>query len=259
MNHMTPDLGRLGVGAARRRKKPVLLILHQEHSTPGRLGRVLAARGHGLDIRRPRFGDPLPRTMSGHAGAVIFGGPMSANDGDDFVKLETDWITTVLREEAPFLGICLGAQMLARNLGARVYPHEAGRAEIGYYPLSVTADGAALEQSMTRPWPSHVYQWHREGFDCPEGATCLATGDDFPVQAIKAGSAAYGIQFHPEVTPAMMYRWTTRAHERLALPGAQPREAHFEGWHRFDGAVAVWLDGFLDHWFAAGQAKEVLR
>ena len=255
MNYMTPDLGRLGRQTKRPRKKPVLLILHQEHSTPGRLGRVLAARGHGLDIRRPRFGDPLPSTMSGHAGAIIFGGPMSANDGDDFIKLETDWITTVLREDAPFLGICLGAQMLARNLGARVYPHEAGRAEIGYYPLTVTPAGAALEQGMTRSWPGHVYQWHREGFDCPEGATCLATGGDFPVQAIQAGAAAYGIQFHPEVTPAMMYRWTTRAHERLALPGAQPREAHFEGWNRFDGAVASWLDGFLDHWLSASPEK----
>ncbi len=259
MNHMRQNRSRQAVQKAQNHKKPVLLILHQEHSTPGRLGRVLTARGHALDIRRPRFGDPLPRTMTGHAGSIIFGGPMSANDGDDFIKAETDWITTVLREEAPFLGICLGAQMLARNLGARVYPHEEGRAEIGYYPLRITADGAMLEKSMTRSWPGHVYQWHREGFDCPSGARCLATGDDFPVQAIQAGPAAYGIQFHPEVTPAMMYRWTTRACERLALPGAQPREAHFEGWNRFDGAVASWLDGFLDHWLVSDPAYDTSR
>ena len=59
---------------------PVLIVLHQETSTPGRVGNALRALGHPLDIRRPRFGDPLPETLDGHAGAVIFGGPMSAND-----------------------------------------------------------------------------------------------------------------------------------------------------------------------------------
>ncbi|MCX7327214.1 MAG: glutamine amidotransferase [Hyphomicrobiales bacterium] len=231
-------------------RQPVLMILHQEHSTPGRVGRFLIERGYPLDIRRPRYGDPLPATMAHHAGAIIFGGPMSANDPDDFVRLETEWIGTVLREAAPYLGICLGAQMLASHLGARVYAHHEGRAEIGYYPLTITDHGAAAEARLSRPWPRHVYQWHREGFDCPTGAICLATGGDFPIQAIQAGNAAYGIQFHPEVTPAMMYRWTTRAHERMAMPGAQPRDAHLEGWHLHDAAVAAWLNAFLDHWLA---------
>ena len=62
---------------------PVLIVLHQETSTPGRVGNALRALGHSLDIRRPRFGDPLPETLAHHAGAVIFGGPMSANDSDD--------------------------------------------------------------------------------------------------------------------------------------------------------------------------------
>ena len=59
---------------------PILIILHQEHSTPGRVGHALIERGFTLDVRRPRFGDPLPETMAEHAGAIIFGGPMSAND-----------------------------------------------------------------------------------------------------------------------------------------------------------------------------------
>src|SRR6202043_216483 len=90
---------------------PALIVLHQETSTPGRIGNALRAVGRGLDIRRPRFGDPLPETLDGHAGAVIFGGPMSANDPDDFVRREIDWIAVPLREQRPFLGICLGAQM----------------------------------------------------------------------------------------------------------------------------------------------------
>src|SRR3984885_4217662 len=78
---------------------PVLIVLHQETSTPGRVGNALRALGHRLDIRRPRFGDALPQTLDGHAGAVIFGGPMSANDPDDFVRREIDWIAVPLREQ----------------------------------------------------------------------------------------------------------------------------------------------------------------
>src|SRR5690242_20540360 len=91
--------------------RPVLVVLHQESSTPGRIGNALRALGYALDIRRPRFGDPLPETLDEHAGAVILGGPMSANDGDDYVRREIDWIEVPLREQRPFLGICLGAQM----------------------------------------------------------------------------------------------------------------------------------------------------
>src|SRR5882724_11411203 len=95
---------------------PILIILHQEHSTPGRVGNALIERGFTLDIRRPRFDDPLPATMAEHAGAVIFGGPQSANDEDEFIRRETDWLAVPLKEGKPFLGICLGAQMLARHL-----------------------------------------------------------------------------------------------------------------------------------------------
>src|SRR4029077_3171729 len=145
---------------------PLLMVLHQETSTPGRVGNALRELGHKLDIRRPRFGDTLPETLEGHAGAVIFGGPMSANDGDEFVRREIDWVAVPLAEQRPFLGICLGAQMLARQLGARVAPHAQGREEIGYYPIRPTAAGTKL----CPDWPDHVYHWHREGFELPHGA-----------------------------------------------------------------------------------------
>lgn len=233
-------------------KLPILMVLHQENSSPGRLGRLLLERGHALDLRRPRFGDPLPETLADHAGAVIFGGPMSANDNDDFVRREIDWIRVALKEEKPFLGLCLGAQMLARQMGARVYTHAGGRAEIGYYPLVPTAEGDAMAAGLGTPWPGHVYHWHREGFDCPPCSATLAQGDDFPTQAIRVGRAAYGLQFHPEVTHAMMCRWTVRGHERLTLPGAQDRSRQIEGRFMHDPAVRRWLDAFLDHWLLAG-------
>ncbi len=165
--------------------RPVLIVLHQETSTPGRVGNVLRALGHPLDIRRPRFGDPLPETLDGHAGAVIFGGPMSANDPDDYVRREIDWIAVPLREQRPFLGICLGAQMLARQLGARVAPHPEGRVQIGYYPIRPTAGGA---QRSARTGRITSTTGTARDLNFRAGAELLAEGSDFPVQAFQLRS-----------------------------------------------------------------------
>jgi GMP synthase (glutamine-hydrolysing) len=212
--------------------QPLLIMLHQENSTPGRVGHALRERGFALDIRRPRYGDALPATMAGHAGAIIFGGPMSANDADDFVRREIDWI--------------LGAQMLARHLGSRIYRHPDGHAEVGYYPIRPTGIGRAV----CDPWPEQVYQWHREGFDLPGGTELLAEGDTFPVQAFRK-DYAYALQFHPDVTHATICRWTTSGHARTLLPGAKPRAAHFADRAVHDPAGRAWLAAFLNHWLAA--------
>jgi len=225
-------------------RPPVLIVLHGELSTPGRIALQLRSRDIPLDVRRPRFGDPLPETLDEHAGAVIFGGPQSANDDDAFVRREIDWIGVPLTEKKPFLGICLGAQMLAKKLGARVYKHPQGYAEVGYYPVRPTEAG----RQVCSDWPGHVYQWHREGFDLPDRAVLLAEGDSFPVQAFRYGESAYALQFHMDVTHHMMCRWTTRGHERMALPNAQPREAHFQGRLLHDPACRRWLGDFIDHW-----------
>jgi GMP synthase (glutamine-hydrolysing) len=222
----------------------VLVVLHQEQSSPGAIGQWLESSGYPLDIRRPRFGCPLPQTLSRHAGAVIFGGPMSANDRDDFIRQEIGLIETALKEEAPFLGVCLGAQMLARHLGAKVDFHPEGEAEIGYHSVMPTEAGRRLCR-----WPSHFYQWHREGFDVPRGATLLATGGNaFPNQAFCYGRAAIGLQFHSEITLMMVARWTTRAAHRLALKGAQPRAEHIGGHLVHSSSVRHWLDEFLGLW-----------
>lgn len=231
---------------------PALIVLHGELSTPGRVGLGLRGRGVALDIRRPRFGDVLPDTLENHSCAVIFGGPQSANDDDPVIRLELEWLDVPLRESKPFLGICLGAQLLAKQLGARVYKHPDGHAEVGYYPIRPTAEGRAV----CRNWPDHVYQWHREGFDLPKGAAMLAEGDSFPVQAFSYGGTAYAFQFHADVTHATMCRWTTRGTERMAMPNAKPREAHFEGRLMHDPACKVWLDEFMDRWLSPPVAAQ---
>src|SRR5690606_31468966 len=247
-----PEGGAITLGTGRKPAAPpqecktVLVILHQLHSNPGHVGHWLRMRGYTLDIRRPRFGDPLPETLEHHAGAIIFGGPMSANDPDDYIRLETEWIGVALKERKPFLGICLGAQMLARQLGARVYEHPEQRVEIGYHPIRPTPHARNFGN-----WPGRVYQWHREGFDRPRGATVLATADGpFENQAVIYGETAVGVQFHPEITYAMVKRWSGSHPQRLALPGAQDRPSQLSDHLAHGPNVRRWLDTFMPRWLA---------
>ncbi len=225
-------------------KDPILVILHQEHSSAGRVGQMLQARGFDLDIRRPPLGDALPETLSGHAGAVVFGGPMSANDPEDHVKRETDWMAVPLTENKPLLCICLGAQMLVNHLGGRVEGRADCHVEIGWYPLQATPEGASLME-----WPSMVYHFHREGFSLPRDATLLATAETYQNQAFRYGDNAWGIQFHGELTRVMMQRWIVRGAHRFVLPGAQQGAAHIEGRYLWDRQLRAWLDGFLTRIF----------
>ncbi len=231
-----------------RPNKPVLIIMHRLESEPGAIGQYLKANGIPLDIRRPRFGDILPRTMNGHAGAVIFGGPMSANDPDKYLKEEIDWIGIPLSEGKPLLGICLGAQMLAKHLGGRVHSHHAGRVEVGYVPIAARA-----EAQMFGPWPSQVYQWHGEGFTLPHGAALLAEGSVFENQAFRYGPYAFGFQFHPEITLAMIHRWIVHKAARLSQPGAQHPADHVKA-HLVHGTrTQSWTNQFLEKWLESGQ------
>ncbi|NGO49664.1 glutamine amidotransferase [Allomesorhizobium camelthorni] len=227
--------------ATRAVRPKILIILHQETSSPGRVGHLLLENGFDLDIRRPPLGDELPETLDHHAGAVVFGGPMSANDHDDFVKRETEWLAVPLKENRPFLGICLGAQMLVNHLGGKVEGHGEGLVEIGWYPLEPTEEGRQLMH-----WPEMVYQFHREGFSLPSGAKLLATAETYPNQAFRYGDNAWAIQFHAELTRVMMHRWVVRGAHRFVLPGAQPGRDHLGGRLIWDMHLKRWLTEFLE-------------
>ncbi len=228
------------------RHRPIIVVLHQEHSSPGRVGILLKEMGFPLDIRRPRFGDPLPESLDDHAGAVIFGGPMSANDDEEFLRFETDWIGVPLREKRPFLGLCLGAQMLVNHLGGKVHSHPEGYAEYGWYDLEPTETGEAFIDS----WPRKVLQFHKEGVALPGGVKLLARGEErFPNQAFVTGGNAVGVQFHPELTALMLHRWVVRAHERFDLPGAQSARESLQGRLVFDAPLRRWIIGLLEQLF----------
>ena len=236
--------------------KHVLIIVHQAHSTPGRVGELLGERGYTLDRRCPGLFDPLPQDLSGYAAAVIFGGPQSANDDDrPAIRQELDWIErTALPQDLPLLGICLGAQMIARVLGARVARHPDGLVEIGYHPVYPTAAGEAYFDGPK----TMFYQWHKETFDIPRTATHLAHNDAFDGQMFRYGERVYGIEFHPEMTRAMIERWSTseRGAKMLDLPGAEPQPAHLEGFEQHSATTDRWLGRFLDERLLADESSD---
>lgn len=223
----------------------VLAVVHQEQSRTGRVGQLLESWGYEVERCCPAIGQTLPADPSRYAGVVVFGGPMSANDCTTLpgIKAELDWLPKVLDTQTPFLGICLGAQLMARTLGGRVDVHPQGRAEIGYSEITPVHPACQIF-----PESMHVYQWHREGFDLPRGCTLLARGEHFENQAYRYGDYVYGVQFHPEVTLEMKQIWTVKGAERLKLPGALPAEQHIELHPVHDPKLGAWTERFLRRW-----------
>lgn len=229
------------------------MVVHQKHSTTGRIGLTLEALGLQLDIRRSGCGEPLPDSLDGHSGVVVFGGPMSANDDHlPFVRRELDLIPLVLASGTPFLGVCLGGQLLARALGARVGPHPDGWHEIGFYDLLPEGYGQALFARQ-----STFFQWHGEGFDLPHGANRLASSRHFANQCFRYGEAAYAIQFHPEMTEEMVHLWGSKAGHRLVQPGAQCRREHRRLLAQHHAGVGIWLRDFLQDWLRLDGARRL--
>lgn len=217
----------------------VLMLRHMKRMQGDRVSKALTARGFELDYRCPAEGEALPMPDEGHVLTVVYGGVQSAND-DGYIRAEIDWIRNWVESERSYLGLCLGGQLLARAFGAKVSSHPEGRHEIGF----VRIRPAGVPDFL--PSPLYVYQWHKEGFELPAEATLLAHGEVFPNQAFCCGESAFAIQFHPEVTPAIMLEWMEHSEASLAAPGASPRQAQIEDAKRHNGAVDAWLDGFLD-------------
>ncbi len=223
----------------------VLLVTHSRAADAGVAASTLERLGFDATSACPRRGEPLPETADGFAGCVVFGGPMSANDtaGHPYLRDEMAWIEAALSADTPLLGICLGAQLVARVLGAEVRAHAEGVHELGYYPIEPTPDGHPFF-----PTRLHVCQWHGEGFDLPREAVRLAEGVTFPNQAFRYGEAVYGLQFHPEVNREIHERWLAKGADELSLPGAQSAEDQRAGRARHEAAMHAWLEGFLRAW-----------
>lgn len=149
---------------------------------------------------------------------IILGGVQSATDPLD---TETKQLLRVLdrqsRKRVPLFGICLGAQLLARIAGGRVYSHQEGIREIGYHPVYSTDS----RQGSNFP-PGHYYQWHYSIIDGLPADNVTLTNNNAPIQAFEFGRTFMGVQFHPEIERHTIQRWARQGWDRLGDPGAQP-------------------------------------
>lgn len=225
-----------------------LFVKHSENWNVDRCTRWMAAHQFDVDWCYPVSDEEFP-DPSRYAGVVVFGGASSANDcgSHEWVRRELAFVEACLKHDTAFFGICLGAQMLARVLGATVRPHDHEIKEVGFYRVDpVPEHEAFLDKPLT------VMQWHSEGFDLPAGTKRIATGDDFPNQGYSLSEKVLGVQFHPEVNPEVLAIW----HERNKLRNPhdltdEQRAIMMQDAHTHDAAITSWLDSFLTRWTAS--------
>lgn len=183
----------------------VIAFRHIHFEGAGRIAPVLASRGIGLEfVDAYQPGATIPDTSEAD-GLILLGGPCSANDPLPWLTEEQRLIRRAVAQGQPVLGVCLGAQLMARALGSRVYRNPVK--EIGWFDIQPTE--AAREDRLFGglSGPETVFHWHGETFDLPEGATLLASSAACRHQAFRVGRAAYGLQFHLEVTPGIIADW----------------------------------------------------
>ncbi len=183
----------------------VLVLQHIACEPPGVYEDVLRERGAHITRVELDEGELLP-TRAFDA-IVAMGGPMSVNDEAEHPWLveEKRVVAEAVRAGVPYWGACLGVQLLASALGARVYAGSAP--EVGLLPVTLTDEGRADPVTGSLPSDVVTLQWHGDTFDLPEGATLLASSPAFPNQAFRFRDA-YGVQFHLEVSPAMAEEWS---------------------------------------------------
>jgi GMP synthase (glutamine-hydrolysing) len=185
--------------------KPVFAFRHVPFEDLGLIRAPLEERGISIeyaDLYRP--GAPAPDVTQA-AGLIFMGGPMSANDDLPYLRQELQLIAQAVERRQPVLGVCLGAQLIAKALGSKVYRNPVK--EIGWFEIHLT-EAAARDPLFAGIGPAEtVFHWHGETFDLPPGAECLAYSGACRNQAFRAGAGVYGLQFHLEVTPAIIEDW----------------------------------------------------
>ena len=182
----------------------IVAFRHSQSDGLGLVAGVLDA--HGIAWQYADLYDPPAETsaIEDASALIVLGGSMSANDDLPFIRREIDCIRSAVTSRKPLLGICLGAQLIAKALGAKVYANS--KREIGWE--SVTFTEAAQNDPVFHGLRSEVtFHWHGETFDLPTGAELLASSAACRHQAFRFGDRVYGLQFHPEVMPQMISQW----------------------------------------------------
>ena len=204
--------------------KPVLLVRNDTYESFGLAAPTFAWEGLDLVTANLPAGAELP-PLGDVGGVVMFGGTKNVDQVEAFPYLARarDYTRQAVDAFVPFLGICLGCQILARALNQPV--PKAPVKECGFEPIRPTADGKADALLSGYADGDMVLQWHEDTMDLPAEATLLATGDAIPVQAFRVGDRAWGIQFHQEVDATELAWWIGIADDEIDLEGTWGKSA----------------------------------
>lgn len=229
----------------------VLVFRHVPFEDLGRIGPALEARG--LETRYVDwYASPQAVARWEEAAGLIFlGGPMSANDELEYLRREMALIEAAWRASKPVLGICLGAQLIAKAAGARVYRNPVK--EIGWGPLYFTEAAARDPLFAGLTGPEVVFHWHAETFDLPAGAEHLAWTPACPNQAFRLDASVWGLQFHLEVTPAMIADWCQAPENSEDLSELPAPPDPWENAARLEELAAVVFGRWAELAHSAGQ------
>lgn len=203
----------------------VLILQHQHADGPAWLARWLHAQGVAFEVRNSEAGERFPERIEGWRALAVLGGEMSANDELPSLRRAEDLIRQALAAGVPTLGHCLGGQLMARALGARVGPSPGP--EIGWQPIEV-ADVPEARAWFGTPGEHVVFQWHYEAFALPAGARALAGSAACPQQAFtlgppgSPGARHLAMQFHVELDAGKLQRWSREDDRRAAAVAGRP-------------------------------------
>jgi GMP synthase (glutamine-hydrolysing) len=212
----------------------VLIIKNVGKEGPGTIEDYLKVLRATYQIINLYEGEKAP-DPSGFSHLVVMGGPMAVYEMDryPFLKDEAVLIERAIKSELHVLGICLGAQMIAHVLGARVYPGKIK--EVGWYDVTLTADGmkdTAISQLSSEGDRARVFQWHGDTFDLPRGAVRLASSELYENQAFRYSNGVYALQFHIEVTPDIIREWFREERDFNLEEMILKTERLFQPYHR---------------------------
>ena len=228
--------------------KIALVIRHVAFEDLGLFERTLVAAGY--QVRYLEAGmdeltwiEPLVPNL-----LIVLGAPINVNDEENypFIKDEIEILETRLKSDLPTLGICLGAQLMARALGAKVYPGP--QKEIGWKGLQLTNAGQQSPLKHLSKEFTPVLHWHGDTFDIPEGAVHLASTDSVSNQAFSWKKKCLALQFHPEVTPHGMERWFIGHALEIEQSEGVSVEQLREDTKKFAYEMDVYGNAFMEAW-----------